>query len=63
MSEQTKKNAKDVEYNLRNAEGYINEAERSAKGTGDKQLIEKVTKIRESVTETRKDLTKKLDGG
>lgn len=63
MSEQTKKNAQDTEYNLRNAEEYMSEAERSAKGTGDKKLIEKVTQIRKTVTDTRKELNTKLNGG
>lgn len=63
MSEQTKKSAKDTEYNLRQAESYIGDAERSATQTGDKKLIEKVTKIRKDVVETRKELNEKLGAG
>lgn len=63
MSEQTKKNAKDTEYHLRNAEIYIGDAERTATGTGDKKLVERVTKIRKEISETRKELVEKLDKG
>ncbi len=63
MSEQTKKNAQDTEYYLRHAESYVKNAEKSAQGTGDKKLVEKVTKINQTITETRKELNEKLNGG
>lgn len=56
-----KESAQTTEYNLRKAEGWINEAERSATNTGDKSLVQKVTKLREGVREVREDLSKKLD--
>lgn len=63
MSAETKKQAQNTEYYLREAETYTKEAERSAQGTGDKQLIQKVTKIRESMQETRKEINEKLNNG
>ena len=63
MSQETKQAAKDTERDLRRAEEHLSAAEQSAKQTGDKSLHQKVTKIKEAVTETRKDLDSKLNGG
>lgn len=63
MSAETKKQVQNTEYYLRQAEGELGNAERSAQGTGDKQLIQKVTKMKESVQETRKEINEKLNNG
>ncbi len=63
MSEQTKKSAKDTEFHLRQAEISIKSAEKTAQGTGDKQLVQKVTQITKTITDTRKELNEKLNGG
>lgn len=63
MSEETKEAAKNTEYSLQKAERHLNDAERFAKQSGDKNLTQKVTKIREATQETRKDLDKKLNEG
>lgn len=63
MSEETKKNARDTEYHLRQAEVSVKNAEKSAQGTGDKQLVQKVTQITKTITDTRKELAEKLGGG
>lgn len=62
MSEETKRDAKNTEYHLRNAEISVNDAEKCAQKTGDKQLIQKVTTIKKTITETRKELNEKLGG-
>ncbi len=63
MSAETKKNAQNTEYYLREAETRLDDAERSAQGTGDKQLIKKVSTIKESVQQTRKEINEKLNNG
>lgn len=60
MSEK-KQEAQNTEHQLREAERHIRQAEQHAGNTGDKQLTEKVTKIRKDVQTTREDLSKKLD--
>lgn len=61
MSSEKRENAQNTEHNLKRAEEYLRTAETSSQGTGDKQLQQQVTKIREAVTETRKEIIKKLD--
>lgn len=61
MSNEKREAAQNTEYHLREAETSIRRAERSAQTTGDKSLVEKVTKVREAVTETRREIIKKLD--
>lgn len=61
MSNEKRDAAQSTEYHLRKAHEHLNDAERSSQGTGDKSLVQKVTKVREAVIETRKDLNKKLD--
>lgn len=61
MSNEKRGHAVTTEHALRRAHENLNEAERHAQGTGDKTLIQKVTKVREAVVETCKDLHKKLD--
>jgi hypothetical protein len=61
MSSEKRDQAQYTEHNLRQAEIHMGRAERAAQLTGDKSLVQKVTKIREAVTETRKDILKKLD--
>ena len=61
MSEQTKQAGKDTEYYLQSAEKNLQSAERASQGTKDPALIQKITKIKEAVTETKTDLNKKLD--
>ena len=56
-----KENAQNTEHYLRRAHENLSEAERYSKGTGDKNLIQKVTKLRQDVKETREDLNKKMD--
>ena len=56
-----KENAQNTEYHLRQAHRHLSDAEGWAQRTGDKDLIKRVTKHREDVIETRKDLGKKLD--
>lgn len=63
MSEQTKKAAESAEKNLRAAEVYVKEADRYAFDTGDKQLIQKVKKIKEAVNETANEISKRLGEG
>lgn len=61
MSNEKREAAQNTEHYLREAEIDMGRAERSAQVTGDKSLVEKVTKIRKEVTETRKEIIKKLD--
>lgn len=56
-----KQEAQNTEHSLREAEKHVRQAEQHSQNTGDKQLIEKVTKIRKDVQTTREDLSKKLD--
>lgn len=60
MSEK-KEAAQNTEYHLRKAQEHLGDAELAAQQTGDKSLIQKVTKTRHDVVETRKELNKKLD--
>lgn len=60
MSEK-RENVQSTEYHLRKAHEHINSAERYAEGTGDKGLHKRVTKLREDVTETRKEIATKID--
>lgn len=62
MSQEKRKAAQETQTHIKNAEVYIEQAKRSADKTGDKTLIQKVTKIGESLTETRKELGEKLNG-
>jgi hypothetical protein len=61
MISEKKDAANSTEYHLRKAHEHLNDAERYSQGTGDKTLHQQVTKIREAVVETRKDLSKKMD--
>lgn len=61
MSQQTREAAKETEQHLKTAESYITEAERTSKKTGDKTLIEKVSKIKEVTVEVHKELKKNLE--
>lgn len=61
MSEQSKEAAKKTNEHLKTAEQHLQQAEKSSQSTGDKLLIQKVKKLSESATETRKGLDKNLD--
>jgi len=61
MSEQTKQAGENTNQHLGDAEYSLKQAEKSATQTKDPGLIQKVTKIKEAITETRKDLSTKLD--
>lgn len=61
MSEQTKQAGQETAQHLSDAEYSLKNAEKAATKTKDPALIQKVTKIKEAVTETRKDLNTKLD--
>ena len=63
MSAETKKAAEQTKTDLSNAGEYLRRAEESAKKTGDKTLVEKVTKVKEGVTIIKEDLSKKLNEG
>lgn len=62
MSVEKRKYAENTEYHLKRAEEHIGAAEQSSQGTGDRDLTKKVIKVKEAVSETRKELTKKLGG-
>lgn len=61
MSEQTKQAGQQTAEHLHDAEYSLKQAEKSATQTKDPGLIQKVTKIREAVSETKQDLGKKLE--
>ncbi|HEY5268147.1 MAG TPA: hypothetical protein VII94_03355 [Candidatus Saccharimonadales bacterium] len=63
MSAETKKAAEITKENLGNAGEYLRRAAENAGKTGDKTLIEKVTKIKQETEEATKELTKKLKEG
>jgi hypothetical protein len=61
MSEETKQAGTDTHHSLERAEKHLKDAQQSAGNTKDPGLIQKVTKLREAVTETKTDLGKKLE--
>lgn len=61
MSAETRQAGHDTYQHLSDAEYSLKQAEKSATQTKDPGLIQKVTKIKEAVTETRKELSTKLD--
>jgi hypothetical protein len=63
MSEETKEAAQTTHQHLQQAEVSVRRAEESAKQTGDKKLHQQVTKIKETVEQTRKDLGSKISEG
>lgn len=60
MSEK-RENVQNTEYHLRRAHEHLSNAEGWAEKSGDKGLHKRVSKLREDVIETRKDIAKKLD--
>lgn len=55
-----KSEARSTAYYLRQAHAFISNAQESAEQTGDKNLHQKVTKLRNDLIEVRKDLETKL---
>lgn len=50
-----------TEYYLRQAHAFISNAQVAAEHTGDKELHQEVTKLRQDVITIRKGIAKKLD--
>jgi hypothetical protein len=61
MSEQSKEAAQKTNEHLKTAEQHLQQAEKSSQGTGDKSLTQKIKKLSEGASETRKELDKNLD--
>lgn len=55
-----KQEARNTAYYLRQAHAFIGNAQTSAEQTGDKNLHQKVTKLRSDIIEIRKELEKNL---
>jgi len=60
MSIETKENAQKTQKSLEAAEPYLKNAEESSKKTGDKQLQQKVVKVREAIQEISQEIKKRL---
>ena len=58
-----KQDARNTAYYLRQAHAFISNAQESAAETGDKNLHQKVTKLRSDLIEVRKELEDKLYKG
>lgn len=63
MSAKTKRSAEYTAEYLKKADINIKYANEYAKETGDKTLIEKVTKIQRQTEETYQEIDKKLNNG
>ena len=63
MSAETKKAVEEAGKYLKRADEYMSEAGKQAQKSGDKQLVEKVTKIKKETRETHEGITKRLKEG
>ncbi len=63
MSNGTREKAVETTEHLRHAEGFLEKAEKSATGTGDKILIKQIETIRKTTKEVKTEITKKLVDG
>lgn len=61
MSAESKEAAKKAGANLESAGAYLKEAEKHAQNTGDKKLVERVTKIVKETDSISKEIKTNLD--